>query len=140
MSADLELLEAQIQEGQRRLRELHATKHRIQAENRRQVIEQETLEVQGQGGPIVATVTEHSPVSQVPAAGLPTPKSEVDMGQSGVVQLQHNFPPRTELHGANTNQIPCQPPTRDEMFLKGAISSLSDRGPQKVVLFPPQRA
>lgn len=130
MNPDLEFLDAQITEGQRRLRELHATRHQLQAENRRQVIEQETLEAQRQGLPSVATITERGPVSQVPAAGLPTSKDAVDMTRSAVVQLQHNFPPRTEL----------TPPTRDEMFLKGAISSLSNRGPQKVVLFPVQRA
>lgn len=136
MSSHLELLEAQISEGQRALQELHAAKRRIQATERRQLIEQEVRGVQDQGLPVVA-VTEQDLVSQAPTlADFPTSKGSVDLTRSETVQLQQSFPPRMEQNPLHPNQ----PLSRDEMFLQGAIPSLSGtRGPQKVVLFPRNR-
>jgi hypothetical protein len=141
MSSELELLEAQIRESQTSLREMHATKHRIKAESQRRAIEQETLgTLEGQNtGLTVVAVTQQGP--GVPGvapthegAGFPTSRKAVDMTQAQPVQVQQNFTVQAEPPKPG-------PPSREKMFMEGAISGLAgSRGPQKVVLFPRKRA
>lgn len=124
---DLNLLDAQIAEGQESLRVLHAQKRSLSAANRRAEIEKSSGQAKDQGLQLAA-VSQPGTSSQT-SAGFPTAKSRVDMTRS-----QQSFV-NTALTDVDLPQAPPveQMPERDVRFLQGSISV--SRGPQFVSLF-----
>lgn len=124
-SPELDLLEAQISEGQARLRSLHAEKRRVATSQRREVLESEAQKAKSSGLELASVTQMEAPNPGRIQGGFPTPPGSVDMDQSIPVEIEAPPPPpRPQIS------------RRDQMFLDGAFKHTNDRGPQFVELFP----